>query len=98
MRARHGGKVLPVGAQPSVRDTTRTRAGSVLSKRLYYTRSAPTSRAWQLDNARGSGEGLGGAQAVCTRVVVSHGAPWRVRVERRWPALSSRRGHKPSQE
>src|SRR5712692_8646358 len=38
------------------------------------------------------------AQAAWTSVVLSHGAPWRVRVERRLPALSSRRGHRPAHE
>jgi hypothetical protein len=35
-------------------------------------------------------------QAIGTRVVFSHGAPCRVRVERRLPARSSTRGHKPA--
>src|SRR5215208_7342415 len=38
------------------------------------------------------------AQAHCTRVVFSQGAPWRRRVERRLPALSSLRGHRPAQD
>src|SRR5262249_59001170 len=38
------------------------------------------------------------AQAAVTRVVLSHGAPGRTRVERRFPALSSWRGHSPAQE
>jgi hypothetical protein len=38
------------------------------------------------------------AQAAVTRVVLSQGAPWRARVERRLPALSSLRGHSPAQE
>src|SRR5215213_3930395 len=38
------------------------------------------------------------AQAHWTRAVFSQGAPWRNRVERRLPALSSLRGHRPAQE
>lgn len=38
------------------------------------------------------------AQAAVTKVVLSQGAPWRTRVERRFPALSSLRGHSPAQE
>jgi hypothetical protein len=38
------------------------------------------------------------AHAAWTSAVLSHGAPWRMRVERRFPALSSRCGHKPAHE
>src|SRR5215831_4033711 len=38
------------------------------------------------------------AQAACTRVVFNQGLLGRVRVERRLPALSSRRGQRPAQE
>ena len=38
------------------------------------------------------------AQAHCTRVVLSHGAPFFIRLERRLPALSSLRGQSPAQE
>src|SRR5262249_9137189 len=38
------------------------------------------------------------AQAAVTSVVLSHGAPGRTRVDRRFPALSSLRGHSPAQE
>src|SRR3954447_26613680 len=38
------------------------------------------------------------AQALWTSKVLSQGAPWRTRVERRLPALSSLRGHRPAQE
>src|SRR3989442_16202 len=38
------------------------------------------------------------AQAACTSTVFSHGAPFRTRVERCLPALSSLLGHKPAHE
>src|SRR5579871_1192437 len=38
------------------------------------------------------------AHATWTKMVLSHGAPMRRRVERRLPALSSLRGHMPAQE
>src|SRR6516225_8234482 len=43
-------------------------------------------------------ERLFGAAAHCTRVVLSQGAPLRIRVDRRLPALSSFFGHRPAQE